>query len=557
MEARQAIKDDLESELQTNMALIGGTAVEDKLQDCVGETIAELLDAGVRIWMLTGDKVETAKKIALASGLANRGDAFLNITSDAQPSWEEQLLGFDVERYAVAKRSTNNGAALALRQHYLSGRSQIGKISQDNDSDVSTDPLVGQQPAASPLPPVEYSEETEGRELVLVVQGGAILDRILRSPHLLQKLTDIMQQCKSVVCARVTPHQKASIAAVVKSCGHLTLAVGDGGNDVAMIQEAHVGVGVSGKEGTQASRAADFTISKFSHLRSLLLVHGHQSYARTALIVQYSFYKSMLISFIQLVANLFLTYWSGASYWNSYMLTMWNGLYTLPPALLFCLDRVAPRTVLERYPFLYRITQRSSDLNRVTFFLFIFGGMLQSVLLFAFAMGIFAYYADPHDGSASTHDVNVTVAYSAIIILQFFTVILESHSVTALNAVAIVVMPIVFAITTWIYSSIKSLQFYGVFEHSSTAPCVLSAIGIAIALFMPHVAFKCLLEVVRPCPRRALARRERQASLQFERERISRNVHWAIGMIKVYLLSIVTAEAPSSYLSESSGVGEV
>jgi len=96
----------------------------------------------------------------------------------------------------------------------------------------------------------------------------------------------------------VTPAQKAQLVRLVRDAGHVALAIGDGGNDVSMIQEAQVGVGIRGKEGLQASRAADYQVAFFRALERLLLVHGHYSYYRTSVIAQYSFYKSFVFCFI-------------------------------------------------------------------------------------------------------------------------------------------------------------------------------------------------------------------------------------------------------------------
>ena len=152
-----------------------------------------------------------------------------------------------------------------------------------------------------------------------------------------------------MICCRVTPAQKGAVVKLVKQRKRMTLAIGDGGNDVAMIQEAHVGVGISGKEGLQAARAADYAIGRFRFLQRLLLVHGRYSYKRTALVAQYAFYRSFYISFIQLLFNIYAGF-SCASFFHSIPLSGWS-IITIPASISLTLDKDAldmPTSALTR-----------------------------------------------------------------------------------------------------------------------------------------------------------------------------------------------------------------
>jgi hypothetical protein len=130
-----------------------------------------------------------------------------------------------------------------------------------------------------------------------------------------ERFGKLCRAADAVICCRVTPKQKADVVKLVKDSGSTTLAVGDGGNDVSMIQEAHVGVGIEGKEGLQAARAADYRVAQFMHLQRLLLIHGRYSYYRTCLVAQYSFYKSFCFCLCQ-VAFGFLSGFAGVSFFN-------------------------------------------------------------------------------------------------------------------------------------------------------------------------------------------------------------------------------------------------
>ena len=121
----------------------------------------------------------------------------------------------------------------------------------------------------------------------LIIDGKAI-SAISKSLTYKIKLSAISVKCHSIVACRLSPVQKSQLVAMMKEAdsSYVTCAIGDGGNDVSMIQEAHVGLGLIGKEGSAASRSADFAITKFCHLQRLLLVHGHWFYTRQSFLVQ-------------------------------------------------------------------------------------------------------------------------------------------------------------------------------------------------------------------------------------------------------------------------------
>ena len=107
-----------------------------------------------------------------------------------------------------------------------------------------------------------------------------------------------------------------------KHTGEVCLGIGDGGNDVIMIQNSDVGVGILGKEGQQAARAADYVITEFKYLKRLLVVHGVNSLSRSWTIGTYSFYKSMIFCLIQTSYAIFSSY-SGISLFNSLQVTLY------------------------------------------------------------------------------------------------------------------------------------------------------------------------------------------------------------------------------------------
>lgn len=191
--------------------------------------------------------------------------------------------------------------------------------------------------------------------------------------------------CKAVVCCRVSPLQKAMVVKLVKDNVEesVTLAIGDGANDVSMIQMAQVGVGISGQEGLQAARSADFSISQFRYLRKLLLVHGGWAYSRMSKIILYSFYKNITLYMIQLwyaTQNGF----SGATLFETWsMVSSYNVVWTIfQPFAIGLFDQYVSARILDRYPPLYRLGQKSIFYNHTVFWGWIITSFVQSAMIF-------------------------------------------------------------------------------------------------------------------------------------------------------------------------------
>ncbi|XP_061368192.1 phospholipid-transporting ATPase 2 isoform X3 [Gastrolobium bilobum] len=229
--------------VEHDLEILGVTAIEDRLQDGVPETIETLRKAGINFWMLTGDKQNTAIQIALSCNFIS-------------PEPKGQLLSIDGKTEDEVRRSLER-VLLTMR--------------------ITT---------------------SEPKDVAFVVDGWALE---IALNHYRKAFTELAVLSRTAICCRVTPSQKAQLVQILKSCDYRTLAIGDGGNDVRMIQQADIGVGISGREGLQAARAADYSIGKFRFLKRLILVHGRYSYNRTAFLSQYSFYKSLLICFIQIL----------------------------------------------------------------------------------------------------------------------------------------------------------------------------------------------------------------------------------------------------------------
>ncbi|EMR82974.1 putative phospholipid-transporting atpase 1 protein [Botrytis cinerea BcDW1] len=234
--------------IEQEMTLLGGTAIEDRLQDGVPDTIALLGDAGIKLWVLTGDKVETAINIGFSCNLLNN----------------------DMELIRLRVEEDENGNT--------PDEEFIGLIRAELDKHLAVFNLTGSD---QDLAEARRNHEPPGPTHGLVIDGFTL--RWALCDELKQKFLLLCKQCKSVLCCRVSPAQKAAVCAMVKTgFDVMTLSVGDGANDVAMIQEADVGVGIAGVEGRQAVMSSDYAIGQFRFLQRLILVHGRWSYRRLA-----------------------------------------------------------------------------------------------------------------------------------------------------------------------------------------------------------------------------------------------------------------------------------
>lgn len=317
--------------IEGNLELLGVTGVEDKLQDDVPDTIVFMREAGIRIWVLTGDKVETAENIGYSSLLLNRNMTVILAKCDTGKELEA-LLRESVEEMELDKSTVgvdihdadDEGKRKGKRKPRTKGATRSGRVALD---EVSGDHA-------------------------LIIDGNTL--GLVDSPEIERLFVLVAMRCRTVICARVTPLQKADVVKLVRRFVHSnTLSIGDGGNDVSMIQEANIGVGIKGKEGAQAARAADYALGEFKHLKRLLAVHGRFSYVRTAGVINLSFYKNVFFSCTQFLFQ-FFCFASGTTLHNQWIVTSWNALLTLfPPFFFGIFERDLDVPTVLRYPSVY------------------------------------------------------------------------------------------------------------------------------------------------------------------------------------------------------------
>ncbi|KAG4124783.1 hypothetical protein ERO13_D10G059600v2 [Gossypium hirsutum] len=350
--------------MEKDLILVGATAVEDKLQKGVPQCIDKLAQAGLKIWVLTGDKVETAINIGYACSLLRQGMKQICITeisSDAKEVVKENILLQITNASQMIKLERDPHAAFAL---IIDGKTLAYALGDD----------VKQQ------------------FLVLAVQ------------------------CASVICCRVSPKQKALVTRLVKEgTGKTTLAIGDGANDVGMIKEADIGVGISGVEGMQAVMASDFSIAQFRFLERLLVVHGHWCYKRIAQMVCYFFYKNIAFGLTLFYFEAFAGF-SGQSIYDDWYMLLFNVLLTsLPVISLGVFEQDVSSEVCLQFPAVYQQGPKNLFFDWYKILGWMGNGLYSSLIIFFLNIIIFYDQAFREEGQTASMPALGTTMFTCII----------------------------------------------------------------------------------------------------------------------------------------------
>ncbi|KAM6963059.1 phospholipid-transporting ATPase VA [Aplochiton taeniatus] len=350
--------------LETNLHLLGATGIEDRLQDGVPETIAALRKAGLQIWVLTGDKQETAVNIAYACKLLEPEEEIITLNADSQEACAlllEESLHY-IQAKFLCSGSTPEQAARAFPLKDF-GAFEI-------PSSTSSSSSASSHPA-----------QVLVHRLGLVIDGRTLAYALDKS--LEDKFLAVARSCRSVLCCRSTPLQKSMVVKLVRSkLKVMTLAIGDGANDVSMIQVADVGVGISGQEGMQAVMASDFAMPRFQSLQKLLLVHGHWCYSRLANMILYFFYKNAM--FVALLFwYQFYCGFSGSAMVDQWYLIFFNLMFSAFPQLIIgTLDKDVSAETLQLLPQLYMNGQNSEEYKPYMFWMNMIDAFYQSLVCF-------------------------------------------------------------------------------------------------------------------------------------------------------------------------------
>ncbi|NXU48658.1 AT11C ATPase, partial [Turnix velox] len=458
-EAKMALQDREEKmakvfeDTETDMHLIGATAVEDRLQEQSAETIEALHAAGMKVWVLTGDKMETAKSTCYACRLFQTSTELLELTartvgeSERKEDRLHELL-MDYHKKLVQDVPKNRG-----------GLKRSWTLSQ------------------------EYGLIIDGSTLSLILNPS----QDSGSSNYKNIFLQICLKCTAVLCCRMAPLQKAQIVRMVKNTkgSPITLSIGDGANDVSMILEAHVGIGIKGKEGRQASRNSDYAVPKFKHLRKLLLAHGHLYYVRIAHLVQYFFYKNLCFILPQFLYQFFCGFSQQPLYDAAY-LTMYNICFTSLPILAYSLlEQHITIDTLMADPQLYMKVSDNAMLQWRPFLYWTFLGAFEGLVFFFGVYFLFQNSSLEDNGKVFGNWTFGTIVFTVLVFTVTLKLALDTRFWTWMNHFVIwgSLAFYVFFSFFWggvIWPFLKQQRMYFVFAHMLTSVSTWLAIILLI-----------------------------------------------------------------------------
>lgn len=357
--------------IERGLEITGATAIEDKLQYGVPDSIDKLRLAGIKIWMLTGDKRETAINIGHSCSL--------------------------------------------IKDHSI-----IINIDQKNISELKI---------------INNTPKDKTSHIVIVIDGET-LSIIEQNDELMECFLDSGIKCDALICCRASPSQKALLVRSIREKlkdSVVTLAIGDGANDIAMIQEAHVGIGITGREGLQAARSSDYSISQFRFLENLLFVHGRWSYVRVSKFALGTLYKCMCFYLTQGIFQIFAGF-SGISLYEQWTLAAYNTLFSsLPVMAIGIFEKDLNYDTLMTFPRLYKTGQENSEFNVKVFFSWMFGAIYHAIALSSVPILIHGYfhgYEIRAGGSPQIFELGLVIYTCVVFVVTIHISYLQSHNWT-------------------------------------------------------------------------------------------------------------------------------
>ncbi|XP_021638647.2 phospholipid-transporting ATPase 6 isoform X2 [Hevea brasiliensis] len=438
--------------MERELILVGATAVEDKLQKGVPQCIDKLAQAGLKIWVLTGDKMETAINIGYACSLLRQGMKQICITvtnSDATSQDSKQAVKDNI-------------------LHQITNASHMIKLEKD--------PLAA------------FALIIDGKTLTFALEDD-----------MKHQFLALAVECASVICCRVSPKQKALVTRLVKEgTGRTTLAIGDGANDVGMIQEADIGVGISGVEGMQAVMASDFSISQFQFLERLLVVHGHWCYKRIAQMICYFFYKNIAFGLTLFYFEAFAAF-SGQSVYDDWYMLLFNVVLTsLPVISLGVFEQDVSSEVCLQFPALYQQGPKNLFFDWYRILGWMGNGLYSSLVIFF--LNLVILFDQPFRAEGQTADMSAvgTTIFSCIVCAVNCQIALTMSHFTWIQHVFVwgsIASWFLFLLLYGMVSPIYSGNAYQILvEALGPAPiywCSIILVTVACNLpYMTHISFQ-------------------------------------------------------------------
>eukprot|EP00753_Platysulcus_tardus_P007391 PLAT15173.1.p1 GENE.PLAT15173.1~~PLAT15173.1.p1 ORF type:complete len:1229 (+),score=655.01 PLAT15173.1:52-3687(+) len=406
----------LADEMEDNLVLLGATAIEDKLQDGVPEAIKSLTTAGIRVWVLTGDKEETAVNIGHSVQLLHRRMTIHRLSVNDTP----EALAAHLDG-VLATHDDSAGTVAGFSSGGGGGGGGAGATSSGGTASISRK-RSGSIGAAEM---VRSGSGGGGADEGIVIDGPTLQMALL--PGLRDRFLRLALICKVCICCRSTPKQKAEVVKLVRdNLPVITLAIGDGANDVSMIQEAHLGIGITGEEGMQAVRSSDYAISQFRFLARLVLVHGKWSYKRVTKFVLYYFYKNTVSALTEFWFAWYCGF-SGQIFFADYLSLGFNAIFTSYACVVILgIDQDTSARAVRRFPQLYADGPSGRLFNWKVFGLWTLDAVYHAIVCFFFTIA--ALSTPLPSGVVMGHWWAGTASFTYVILVVTAKIALETRS---------------------------------------------------------------------------------------------------------------------------------
>ena len=497
MKNRQKLIDRLYDIIEKNLTLLGGTAVEDKLQDNVPETIKELRSAKIKIWVLTGDKLDTAENIGRSCNLISQEQKtfVLKVLTEEDsvrkdPFQEMSLFFHEFQSYIDSLIVKYNLDAKLYMKNNSSINSHKNNIINDlnksckSQSEIS-DSISSKSSMASCVN-FEAFQSLKDKNILEpfnIIIEAPILYGLFREEENTENFFKIAYFANAVICCRVSPAQKSQIVSKMKEFDSkaVTMAVGDGGNDVSMIMEANIGIGIVGEEGTSAVQASDFSIGEFQILKRLLFYHGRNNLYRISKMILYFFYKNFVFTMTQFYFS-FSCLSSGQTIIDDWYITCYNLIFTALPLCIKAITdtdmNINDKKIIKNLALLYRE-------NRDNYKIFRFKSLLINL-----ATGIiisFLIYMTSLREKILIHGFNSNIWYISLYNYISTLIVVSMNLIITANFI-VPLLPLSIMITTFLLLCIfLVMNHYGfcfVFNSKATIETSFSSIQFYISIIL-------------------------------------------------------------------------
>ncbi|XP_951951.1 cation transporting ATPase, putative [Theileria annulata] len=468
--------------LEHGMLLVGLTGVRDKLQRNVGSTLESLKNADIKIWMLTGDKIDTAKCVAISSGMIQRNNSIFQISVDKLKQITPDSGG--------AALVVGSGPPISELIEYINNfntdeNNEIDAITMFNSYLNSVMKVITYELNTFIMGPVNKTLLILDSFVINISINNCFIGDNAEYNSAFKALKRLFIKslllANNILFCRCTPQMKADIVKLLKSENKIVCSIGDGDNDVPMISEANVGIGIVGKEGLQASLSSDYSLVEFSHIKRLLLWHGRNSYKRSSTMSNFLIHRGVIISVMQAIFST-IYYFMPIAFFQGWLLVGFTSYYNMIPIFCLVLDEEISEEDVMLFPELYVELKKGRELNIKTFLIWIWISIFQGAILMVGAIILF------ENSLVSL----ISIGCTSLFLLEILNLISELHHWHRLTIIGLVCTCIVYFYSLLVFRNNFDMEFI------ARKSFFWKVIAISMLGWLPIYFIKFLTKLLKP-----------------------------------------------------------